>query len=289
MTPITLNLKGKLYNLTDQPIVMGIMNTTPDSFYSGSRTSFVESDILARAEQLLSEGADILDIGGYSTRPGASPVSEQEEWERVKPALKVLEKEHPALPLSIDTFRANIAQRAVEEYGVAIVNDVSGGTLDSDMFRTMVHLQTPYILMHMRGTPSTMSSLTQYDNVTLDVIRDMEAKRSQLRSLGFRLDIIIDPGFGFSKNISQNYEMLQNLRMFEIFDAPLLVGISRKKMIWELLEISPEDALNGTTILNTAALLNGAHILRVHDVRAAKEAVRIVQAIVNPTNLTSRL
>lgn len=289
MIPITLNLKGKLYNLTSEPIVMGIMNTTPDSFYSGSRTALREESILAKAEQMILEGASILDIGGYSTRPGASPVSEEEEWKRVEPALKALEREYPTLPLSVDTFRAGVAQRAVEKYGAAIINDVSGGTLDGNMFDTMAKLQVPYILMHMRGTPSTMSSFTQYEDVTLDVIRDLETKRHQLRSLGFQADIIMDPGFGFSKNIAQNYEMLHNLRWFEVFNAPLLVGISRKKMIWELLEISPEDALNGTTILNTAALLNGAHILRVHDVRAAKEAVRIVQAIVNPTNLTSRL
>lgn len=275
---VTLRLKDKLYNLSERPLVMGIMNVTPDSFFSLSRTAKQEDAIAARADRLVSEGADIIDLGGYSTRPGAPEVSPEEEWSRVETALKVLCQRYPEVPVSLDTFRADIAAHAVEEYGVAIVNDVSGGTLDPNMFSTMAHLQVPYILMHMRGTPETMAHLTDYEDVTLDVIRDLQEKKNNLRRAGFTADIIMDPGFGFSKDRAQNFEMMRRLDEFSILEDPLLVGISRKRMIWGLLGNTAEEALNGTTVLNTMALLGGAHILRVHDVKEAVEVVKLVEA-----------
>lgn len=275
---ISLNLKGKLYPLDERPLVMGIINLTPDSFYSASRVVQSQQALLQKAEQLLQEGADILDLGGYSTRPSADDIPLEEEWRRLAPALQALAKHYPEVPVSVDSFRAEIARRAAAE-GAAILNDVSGGTLDEQMFPTVAELGLPYILMHMRGTPKTMTKLTDYKDVSLDVLEDLRRKAKVLRQQGFGGDIILDPGFGFSKDRQQNYELMQRLSYFHALEMPLLVGISRKSMIWGLLGSSAEESLNGTTVLNTIALLNGAHILRVHDVKEAVEAVKIVMAV----------
>ena len=272
----SLNIKGKLVTL-DEPWVMGILNVTPDSFYADSRIED-ESALYKRIETILSEGGRIIDVGGCSTRPGAATVTEEEERNRLKKALSILMLHYPEVIVSVDTFRANIARWAVEEYGVAIINDVSGGDMDPNMFRTMADLRVPYIIMHMRGTPETMQTLTAYENVTAEVLQSLAVKMNQLYQLGIN-DVIVDPGFGFSKTIEQNYELMRHLSDFRILEAPLLVGISRKKMIYEMLETSIEGSLNGTTVLNTFALLHGADILRVHDVRDAVEAVRITQLL----------
>lgn len=261
----------------DRPQVMGILNVTPDSFYSGSRCGVDEAVIRGRVRQMLDEGADMIDIGGYSSRPGADDISPEEELERLRTGLKIIAEEAPDMIVSVDTFRADVARRCVEECGAHIINDISGGDLDSDMFATVASLHVPYILMHMRGTPATMTRLTDYECVTADVIKDLQAKACKLRLLGVN-DIIIDPGFGFSKTIEQNYELMRNLNEFINMDFPILVGISRKSMIYRLLGTSAEEALNGTTVLNTMAALQGSHILRVHDVKAAVETVKIVAA-----------
>lgn len=272
----SLNIKGKLVTL-DEPWVMGILNVTPDSFYADSRIE-EESALYKRIETILSEGGRIIDVGGCSTRPGAATVTEEEERNRLKKALSILMLHYPEVIVSVDTFRANIARWAVEEYGVAIINDVSGGDMDPNMFRTIADLRVPYIIMHMRGTPETMQTLTAYENVTAEVLQSLAVKMNQLYQLGVN-DVIVDPGFGFSKTIEQNYELMRHLSDFRILEAPLLVGISRKKMIYEMLKTSIEGSLNGTTVLNTFALLHGADILRVHDVRDAVEAVRITQLL----------
>ncbi len=272
----SLNIKGKLVTL-DEPWVMGILNVTPDSFYADSRIED-ESALYKRIETILSEGGRIIDVGGCSTRPGAVTATEEEERNRLKKALSILMLHYPEVIVSVDTFRANIARWAVEEYGVAIINDVSGGDMDPNMFRTIADLRVPYIIMHMRGTPETMQTLTAYENVTAEVLQSLAVKMNQLYQLGVN-DVIVDPGFGFSKTIEQNYELMRHLSDFRILEAPLLVGISRKKMIYEMLETSIEGSLNGTTVLNTFALLHGADILRVHDVREAVEAVRITQLL----------
>lgn len=272
----SLNIKGKLVTL-DEPWVMGILNVTPDSFYADSRIED-ESALYKRIETILSEGGRIIDVGGCSTRPGAATATEEEERNRLKKALSILMLHYPEVIVSVDTFRADIARWAVEEYGVAIINDVSGGDMDPNMFRTIADLRVPYIIMHMRGTPETMQTLTAYENVTAEVLQSLAVKMNQLYQLGVN-DVIVDPGFGFSKTIEQNYELMRRLSDFRILEAPLLVGISRKKMIYEMLETSIEGSLNGTTVLNTFALLHGADILRVHDVRDAVEAVRITQLL----------
>lgn len=272
----SLNIKGKLVTL-DEPWVMGILNVTPDSFYADSRIED-ESALYKRIETILSEGGRIIDVGGCSTRPGAATATEEEERNRLKKALSILMLHYPEVIVSVDTFRADIARWAVEEYGVAIINDVSGGDMDPNMFRTIADLRVPYIIMHMRGTPETMQTLTTYENVTAEVLQSLAVKMNQLYQLGIN-DVIVDPGFGFSKTIEQNYELMRHLSDFRILEAPLLVGISRKKMIYEMLETSIEGSLNGTTVLNTFALLHGADILRVHDVRDAVEAVRITQLL----------
>ena len=272
----SLNIKGKLVTL-DEPWVMGILNVTPDSFYADSRIED-ESALYKRIETILSEGGRIIDVGGCSTRPGAATAMEEEERSRLKKALSILMLHYPEVIVSVDTFRADIARWAVEEYGVAIINDVSGGDMDPNMFRTIADLRVPYIIMHMRGTPETMQTLTAYENVTAEVLQSLAVKMNQLYQLGVN-DVIVDPGFGFSKTIKQNYELMRHLSDFRILEAPLLVGISRKKMIYEMLETSIEGSLNGTTVLNTFALLHGADILRVHDVRDAVEAVRITQLL----------
>ena len=272
----TLNIKGNLVSMKE-PLIMGILNITPDSFYAGSRKQ-TESDIAAQIEKILDEGAAMVDLGGYSSRPDAAEVSEEEEMNRLEVALKLINRDYPDVTVSIDTFRSAIARRCVEEYGAAIINDISGGELDDKMFATVAQLRVPYIMMHMRGTPQTMQSLVDYDSITADIMKYFAKKLEQLFLLGMN-DVILDPGFGFSKTLPQNYELMRHLSDFRIFDLPLLVGISRKSMIYKLLDSTPEESLNGTTVLNTFALLNGADILRVHDVRAAVEAVRIVQQL----------
>ena len=268
----SMNLRGRLVTF-DRPWVMGIVNITPDSFYSGSR-AMDEQTLTDRVRQLLAEGADVLDVGACSTRPGSESVSEQGEMERLQWALGIIRREAPDAIVSVDTFRAEVARRCVEEWGADIINDISGGMLDKDMFATVACLHVPYVLMHMRGTPETMSSLTDYDNVTADVLEWLARRIDELRQLGVT-DVIADPGFGFAKTVEQNYEMLARLDAFHALDAPLLVGVSRKRMIYTPLHVDADNALNGTTVVNTVALLHGAHILRVHDVKAAAEAVTL--------------
>lgn len=272
----TLNIKGELISL-EEPLVMGILNVTPDSFYEGSRKQ-TETDIRNRIEEILQEGGRIIDLGGYSSRPDAQDVSPEEEMERLCLALRILRDEYPKAMVSVDTFRADIARRCVEEYGAAIINDISGGELDAAMFPTIADLHIPYIIMHMRGTPKTMQQHCDYQNLTADILLYFSKKIEQLHLMGVN-DVIIDPGFGFSKTLEQNYELMRHLADFSLFEKPLLVGISRKSMIYKLLGGTPAESLNGTTVLNTYALLNGANILRVHDVKAAVEAVRIVKQL----------
>lgn len=252
---------------------MGILNATPDSFFSGSRARELDRALQA-AEEMLNAGADILDIGGQSTRPGAERISVDEERERVIPVIDAVASRFPEAMISVDTFYAAIAADAVTA-GAGIVNDVSAGSIDGEMFQTVATLQVPYILMHMQGTPETMQQNPQYEDVVTDTIRMLSGKLEQLRLLGVA-DVWIDPGFGFGKTLEHNYQLVKRLEEFSVLDCPVLAGVSRKGMIWKLLGSSPDEALNGTTVVNTMALLNGATILRVHDVREAKEAVKIV-------------
>ena len=268
----SLNCSGKLLSL-DAPKVMGILNATPDSFFAGSRKQ-TERELIERVQQILSEGGSIIDVGAYSTRPGAAVVSAEEEWQRLEQALRIVHREAPEAILSVDTFRADIARRCVESFGVSIVNDISGGDADAQMFDTVADLRVPYVLMHCQGTPQTMQQAPTYKNVTAEVITDLSRKVRQLRQRGAR-DIIIDPGFGFGKTLEHNYTLLRQLEDFRIFDLPLLVGISRKSMITRPLDITADEALNGTTALNAFALMKGANILRVHDVKAATEVVKL--------------
>ena len=272
----TINIKGELFSL-DRPVVMGILNVTPDSFFAGSRKR-TEAEIAMRIEEILAQGGDWIDIGGYSSRPDATPVTADEEMRRLELGLEILSRDYPSVPVSVDTFRADVARCCVEKYGVAMINDISAGELDPEMFRTVADLKVPYIMMHMRGTPQTMASLTDYTNLMDEIMLYFAEKVRQLCLMGVS-DLILDPGFGFSKTLEQNYELMAHLREFGIFDLPILVGISRKRMIYQLLGGTPEESLNGTTALHTCALLNGADILRVHDVKEAVEAVRIVQKI----------
>lgn len=269
----SLNLHGRLY-VADRPQVMGILNITPDSFYSGSRT-MRDREIAARIISMVEEGADMIDIGAYSSRPGAADVPMEEEIDRLRLGMRLLRDIAPEIPVSVDTFRAGVARVAVEELGADIVNDISGGDLDPDMWPTVAALGVPYILMHMRGTPSTMQQFVDYGDVTADVINDLSRKLRGLRLSGVA-DVIVDPGLGFSKTIDQNFEMMRNLRAFTLaLDAPLLVGISRKSMIYKTFDTDPAETLNGTTVLNTIAISRGASILRVHDVKQCVEAVRL--------------
>ncbi len=272
----SLNCSGKLLSL-ETPKVMGILNATPDSFYVGSRTQ-TELELVERAQQIISEGGAIIDVGAYSTRPGAADVSAEEEWARLANALQVVRREAPEAILSVDTFRAEIARRCVETFGVSIINDISGGDADAQMFDTVADLRVPYVLMHCQGTPQTMQQAPSYKNVTAEVITDLSRKVRQLRQRGMR-DIIIDPGFGFGKTLEHNYTLLRQLEDFRIFDLPLLVGVSRKSMITKPLGITPDEALNGTTALNAFALMKGAHLLRVHDVKAAVEVVKLFERV----------
>ena len=274
---LTLNLSGKLLSL-EHPVVMGIINVTPDSFYPDSRVSGEEA-LRTRVEELIREGAAIADVGAYSSRPGAEEVNSEEERRRLTPILRLLRDEYPELPISVDTFRAEVARFAVEEYGATIINDISGGGLDKDMYRTIADLQVAYILMHMRGNPKTMGEITDYKDVTLEVLDYFIQRIGQLRELGVH-DIILDPGFGFSKTLEQNYELLERLgEIHATLSEPLLVGVSRKSMIYRLLNSSPSEALNGTTALNILALERGAKILRVHDVAPAMEAIKLYEAM----------
>ena len=273
-----INVNGSLLDLS-QPRVMGILNVTPDSFYAGSRTQ-TEAEIVRRVKQIVSEGAAIIDIGAYSSRPNADNVSAREEMERLRMGLKILFEIQPDAVVSVDTFRADVARMCVEEYGVAIINDIAAGEMDADMFHTVAALNVPYIMMHMQGTPQSMQQHPHYDNLLKEVFLYFARKVQQLRDLGLK-DIILDPGFGFGKTIEHNYELLSHLEDFRIFELPLLVGVSRKSMIYRLLDITPQEALNGTTVLDTICLLKGADILRVHDVKEAVETVRIVQAMRN--------
>ena len=276
MNHLSINIKGSLHHF-HKPWVMGILNVTPDSFFAESRTIETD-DIRRRVDDLISQGADIIDIGGYSSRPGAPEVSTDEEYSRLARGLEAIRKYHPDTLISVDTFRADVARRCVSDWEADIINDISGGNLDAEMWPTVAELQVPYILMHMRGTPSSMQSLCDYNDVTADVIRDLAFKIDAMHQLGIA-DIIVDPGFGFAKDINQNYQLMAELAQFKHINTPLLVGISRKSMIYRPLDITPQTAINGTTVLNTFALLHGANILRVHDVKEAVEAVKIIDLI----------
>ena len=269
----TLNLRGKLYSLCE-PKIMGILNVTPDSFYAESRTSD-EEHIAARVQQLMDDGADMIDIGGYSSRSGADDVSPEEEMNRLRRGLRVVRHLYPEVPISVDTFRADVARMCVEEEGADIINDISGGMMDRQMFRTVARLGVHYILMHMQGTPDTMQQAPHYDNLRREVMLYFAERIDRLCQMGAK-DIIVDPGFGFGKTLEHNYELFHHLDDFNLFNLPLLVGISRKSMIYKLLGGTPQTSLNGTTVLNTIALMKGVHILRVHDVKEAVEAKRIV-------------
>lgn len=267
----TLNVKGKLVDLST-PVVMGILNVTPDSFFSGSRVT-AEAEVLKQAEKMLSDGATFLDVGGYSSRSGAEDISIDEELRRVITAIKVIVKKFPGALISVDTFRGCVAREAVQE-GACVINDISAGTFDPNMLETVASLNVPYIAMHMRGNPQTMNSLTQYQNLISEITDYFIDKTDRLKSLGVN-DIIIDPGFGFAKTIDQNFELLTHLDYFKNLNRPILAGLSRKSMIWKTLGITPEEALSGTTALNMTALLKGADILRVHDVKEAVQVIRL--------------
>ena len=273
-TPLYINVNGRLMDLSE-PQVMGILNVTPDSFYAGSRSE-TEKDIVHRLHQIIDEGASIIDIGGYSSRPNAEHISAEEEMNRLRNGLEIIRKHHPDAVVSVDTFRADVAKMCVEEYGAAIINDISAGQMDEAMFPTIAQLGVPYIIMHMKGTPQDMQVCPKYDHFLKEIFYYFSEKVQKLRDLGVK-DIIIDPGFGFAKTLEHNYELMNHLEEFSLFELPLLVGVSRKSMIYKLLGNTPEEALNGTTALNTIALLKGANILRVHDVKEAVESIKIVQ------------
>jgi dihydropteroate synthase len=273
---MTSNIKGELMDFS-LPKVMGILNITPDSFFEGSRKQ-TEKEITERVVQLIEEGADIIDIGGYSSRPSAVYVDEKEEISRLERGLKILFREAPDAIVSVDTFRSEVARRCVEDWGVAIINDISAGELDEKMFDTVARLQVPYTIMHMQGSPQTMMEFTQYENLMRDILLYFAEKVNCLHQKGVN-DIWIDPGFGFSKTTVQNYEILEKLDEFQIFELPVLVGFSRKTMIREVIGASPAESLNGTTALNMFSLTKGAHILRVHDVKEAVQTVKLYNKI----------
>ena len=253
---------------------MGILNVTPDSFYDGGKFT-AEKEILTQVEKMVKEGADFLDVGGYSTRPGAEEINVNEELNRSVRTIQLIRQRFPDTILSIDTFRSEVARAAVQE-GASVINDISGGELDAAMFEAVASLKVPYILMHMRGNPKTMTTLTSYDNLVKDILSYFHAKLARLTELGVK-DVIIDPGFGFAKTREQNFVLLQELDKFQFLGRPVLAGLSRKSMVWKTLNVKPEEALNGTSVVNTVALLKGASILRVHDVKEAAEAVKLVQ------------
>lgn len=270
----TLNCKGKLL-VIDQPIVMGIINTTPDSFYSGSRTDVID-EILFRAEKMVSDGATVLDIGGQSTRPNSEQIPADEELKRVLPAIEAIHKKFPEQIISIDTFYSTVAKNAVDA-GASIINDVSAGTMDAKLLSTVAQLKVPYVLMHMLGKPQTMQQNPEYKNVTVDVFDFLNFKVAELTALGIH-DIIVDPGFGFGKTTAHNFQLLRELSFFKQLNRPVMVGLSRKASVYKTLGITAEEALNGTTVMHTLALLNGANILRVHDVKEAMQAIKLCAA-----------
>lgn len=274
--PKYINVNGRLLDLS-VPQIMGILNVTPDSFYADSRKQ-TEAEIATRAQQIIDEGASIIDIGAYSSRPNAEHISQEEEMKRLQTGLEIINRNHPDAVISVDTFRADVAEWCVKEYGVAIINDIAAGEMDERMFETVAKLRVPYIIMHMQGTPQNMQKAPHYDNLIKEVFLYFAKKVEQLRELEIN-DIILDPGFGFGKTQEHNYELMGCLDDFRIFELPLLVGVSRKSMITRLLNVSSEEALNGTTALNTIALMKGADILRVHDVKEAVETVKMVEYV----------
>lgn len=273
---LTIYMSGQLYSFS-RPKVMGIINVTPDSFYSKSRVADIPS-FEARLDSMLAAGADMIDLGGYSSRPGCDDISADEEFSRLAPALECIRRRDEHIIVSIDTFRADVARKCVEQFGVDIINDIAGGTLDPEMFPTVAELKVPYILMHMRGNPQNMTTLTDYSDITAEVISDLAFKLDALHQLGV-CDVIIDPGFGFAKDTDGNFTLLRELPEFRELGCPILAGLSRKSMIWRALGISPEESLNGTIALNMAALTGGADILRVHDVKEAKECVTLYERL----------
>lgn len=270
-----INCRGKLVDLST-PKVMGILNITPNSFYDGGKYK-TDVAFLGQAEKMLTEGASFIDLGAYSSKPGAEFVSEQEEIDRLIPVINLLVKEFPNINLSIDTFRAPVAKASIEQ-GAALINDIAAGLLDPKMLQVIGELKVPYIMMHMRGTPETMQSLTEYENLILEINYYFSERLAQAKTFGIK-DIIIDPGFGFSKTLDQNYELMKNLQLLHQLDFPILVGISRKSMLYKLFNASPNEALNGTTVLNTISLQKGAKILRVHDVKEAVETIKIIEKL----------
>lgn len=272
----TININGNLLEF-NKPIVMGILNITPDSFYEGSRKQ-TEEQVVSRIQQIVDEGGTVVDVGAQSSNPTSELLSAETEIERLRFALGIVNKHFPEVMISVDTFYGDVARFCVEEHGVSIINDVSGGQIDPNMFATVAKLNVPYILMHMRGLPQTMQQLTNYDNFIQEIFYYFSEKVTTLNRLGVS-DIIIDPGFGFSKTVEQNYELMASLKGFSIFDLPLLVGVSRKSMIYKLLDSTPAESLNGTTALNAFALQHGANILRVHDVKEAVETIKIAEML----------
>lgn len=272
-----MNFKGILRSF-DRPLVMGILNMTPDSFYADSRVSG-EIEVISRVRRLLDDGADIIDVGGYSSRPGADNVTEEEEINRIEKPIKIIHKEFPDVLISIDTFRANVARVALNS-GASMINDISGGMIEPQIMNVAAEFSAPYILMHMRGTPQTMQTFTDYQDIVKDLVCYFQIQIQKAKNVGV-IDIILDPGFGFSKNIDQNFELLKRMDEFKVLDCPLLVGVSRKSMVYKFLEISAEESLNGTTVLNTFALNKGASVLRVHDVKEARQAVDLMQKLSN--------
>lgn len=279
-----LNLKGKLVFI-EKPLVMGILNLTQDSFYPGSRLQNLEA-IKNKAAQMMSEGADILDMGAQSTRPGSQRFSAEEELEKLLPAIEMLIKYFPEIIISVDTYYSKVAKECVNA-GAAIVNDISGGEMDKNMIAVVGTLKVPYICMHMKGVPETMQQQTEYEDVTKEILDFFIKKTEECKLAGIN-DLLIDPGFGFGKNIKQNFQLLKNLAVFKMLEKPIVVGISRKSTIYKTLKIPVEDSLNGTTVLNTIALLNGASVIRVHDVKEAKEAVTLLQAYISHLNPSSK-
>jgi dihydropteroate synthase len=271
----TLQIKGRLITL-EKPKIMGILNLTPDSFYVGSRVNNSEA-VLSKAREMIDEGADFLDLGGYSSRPNASDISIQEEIDRVIPAIEVIRKDFPDIILSVDTFRSKVAQAAVLA-GADLVNDISSGNLDKEMLEVVASLKVPYIAMHMKGNPQNMQTHTNYSDILGEILYYFTEKVDLFKKLGIK-DVIIDPGFGFAKTIEQNFFLLKNLKSFEIFGMPLLAGISRKSLIYKTLQTSASEALNGTTALNMFALIQGANLLRVHDVKEAKETIKLYEQL----------
>ena len=274
-TNYSINCKEKTINL-DEPIIMGILNLTPDSFFDGGRYSN-EGSIIDQVNTMEYEGATIIDVGGHSTRPQAEDVSEEEELKRVLPIVKLIQSNFADLIISIDTFRSNIAKQCIDA-GADIINDISGGNMDSNMFKTVAELKVPYVLTHLQGTPQTMQQNPSYTNVLEDVKNYFQEKIKQLNNLGVN-DIILDPGFGFGKTVEHNFQLLKNLKEVKSFGLPLLAGVSRKSMINKVIGTPPKEALNGTTVLNTIALQNGANILRVHDVKEAKEVIQLIHQL----------